>query len=123
MIYYKPLPNFVTIKESPIEGLGLYAKEKIPQHSIIGITHVKNDLFENGYIRTPIGGFYNHSETPNAVSIFCDDITDVVPGKIVNINNNNNINVSSKYRYMVSLRNINVGEEITLKYNLYNPSM
>ena len=31
----------------------------------MGITHAKNYDFENGYIRTPLGGFFNHSETPN----------------------------------------------------------
>jgi len=123
MTFYRPLPDFVTIKESPIEGLGLYAKENIAKDTTIGVTHVKNELFENGYMRTPLGGFYNHSETPNAVSIFCNDINDIIPGKIVNVDNNNNVNDSPKYRYMVSLRTIGAGEEITLKYNLYDPSV
>ena len=123
MTFYRPLPDFATIKESPIEGLGLYAKKNIAKDTIIGVTHVKNELFENGYMRTPLGGFYNHSETPNAVSIFCNDINDIIPGKIVNVDNNNNVNDSPKYRYMVSLRTIGAGEEITLKYNLYDPSV
>ena len=29
MAFYRPLPPFVTIKESSIDGLGLYAKETI----------------------------------------------------------------------------------------------
>ena len=123
MAFYRPLPPFVTIKESPIEGLGLYAKETIEKDMIIGVTHVKNELFENGYMRTPLGGFYNHSETPNAISIFCDELNDIIPGKIVNMDNNNNVNDSPKYRYMVSLRAIDAGEEITLRYNLYDPSV
>lgn len=123
MAFYRPLPPFVTIKESPIEGLGLYAKETIEKDMIIGVTHVKNELFENGYMRTPLGGFYNHSETPNAISIFCDELKDIIPGKIVNMDNKNVYDFAPKYRYMVSLRAIDAGEEITLRYNLYDPSV
>ena len=31
---YRPLPDGVTIKRSPIEGLGLYATEDIPENKI-----------------------------------------------------------------------------------------
>ena len=31
---YKPLPDYITIKESPIEGLGLFATEKIKAHAL-----------------------------------------------------------------------------------------
>ena len=54
---YKPLPDCLTIKKSPIEGLGLYASKKIRANSFIGLTHVRDKNFENGYIRTPLGGF------------------------------------------------------------------
>ena len=36
---YKPLPKQLTIKNSPIEGLGLYAQEDIKKGTFIGITH------------------------------------------------------------------------------------
>ena len=62
---YRPLPKQVTIKQSDIEGLGLYSTESLIQGQYLGITHVANDKFENGYIRTPLGGFINHSEEPN----------------------------------------------------------
>ena len=39
---YKPLPNGITIKESPIEGLGLFATEDIPANTVIGRIHVPN---------------------------------------------------------------------------------
>ena len=122
MTFYRPLPDFVTIKESPIEGLGLYAKETIEKDTVIGLTHIKNELFENGYIRTPLGGFYNHSKTPNAVSIFCDTLDNVKSGSILKNYDSAVLNVSSNYRFMVSLRKIEAGEEITLKYNLYDPT-
>ena len=57
---YKPLPNFLTIKASSVHGLGLFAVSKIKKNTMIGITHVLNQEFENNYIRTPLGGFINH---------------------------------------------------------------
>ena len=62
---YRPLPDGVTIKRSPIEGLGLYATQDIPANTFIGLTHILAERFENNYLRTPLGGFYNHSDTPN----------------------------------------------------------
>ena len=62
---YKPLPNGITIKESPIEGLGLFATEKIPANTLIGKIQVPNKQEEDGYLRTPLGGFGNHSDDPN----------------------------------------------------------
>lgn len=62
---YRPLPSEVTIKESNIEGLGLFSTCNIEEEHNLGITHIENTDFENGYIRTPLGGFINHSNTPN----------------------------------------------------------
>ena len=72
---YKPLPSQLTIKKSPIEGLGLYALKDIKKNSFIGITHVRDEQFENKYIRTPIGGFYNHSNEPNVIRM----VSDILP--------------------------------------------
>ena len=58
---YRPLPDELTIKSSPIEGLGLFATKEIKANTFIGITHIRDEQFENKYIRTPLGGFYNHS--------------------------------------------------------------
>ena len=62
---YSPLPNQVEIKNSSIHGLGLFSVKDIPQGIELGITHIKHKLFPNGWIRTPLGGFYNHYEKPN----------------------------------------------------------
>ena len=62
---YRPLPNGLTIKNSPIEGLGLFSTIDIKINSFIGVTHIRDEQFENKYIRTPLGGFYNHSNNPN----------------------------------------------------------
>lgn len=68
---YKPLPKNVGIDSSSIHGSGLFATEDIPKDYELGITHVADDRFENGYIRTPLGGFFNHSDNPN-----CEAYTD-----------------------------------------------
>lgn len=106
---YKPLPSSLTIKKSPIHGLGLFAKDKdedgyigqlespgyFPKGWFFGISHIhssvfdrdsfdfevsfeqnevlpyfdpilkKEDIFPNNMIRTPLGGFINHSDDPN----------------------------------------------------------
>ena len=62
--YYKPLPEALEVRESDIEGSGVFAKEKIDGHTDLGMTHIKVPIIQ-GYIRTPLGGFVNHSSSPN----------------------------------------------------------
>ena len=54
---FEPLASSLTIKKSPIHGLGLFATCEIPKNSELGISHVKDDRFSHGYIRTPLGDF------------------------------------------------------------------
>ena len=62
---YKPIPDNLIIRPSAIHGLGLFSNEKLPKGIQLGITHVRHPLFRDGWIRTPLGGFYNHSTEPN----------------------------------------------------------
>ena len=133
---YKPLPKELTIKKSPIEGLGLYATENIKKNSFIGVTHVRDEQFENKYIRTPIGGFYNHSNEPNVVRMVSDTLPKLKFGD--NVNSKKNIREEkdekesledvfyhlqeksdAKYMFLITLRDIKAGEELTANYNLY----
>ena len=61
MKFYKLLPDCLTIKQSNIEGLGLFSTENINKETNLGITHVKTDKqeFDYGFIRTPLGGFFS----------------------------------------------------------------
>ena len=97
-IKYKPLPDNCTIAKSSIHGLGLFALKPIVNGHDFGITHVKDDEFQDGYIRLPIGGFFNHSEDPN-----CKVVKD------------------GRFLRLIVIRDIKQGEEITACYNLYNP--
>jgi len=95
---YKPLPHYLTIKPSEIEGLGLYTNVDVDNNFVFGVTHIRDIRFENGYSRTPLGGFFNHSETPN-----CEVFED---GDFIKLR---------------TIREIKAGEELTAKYTFYNP--
>ena len=129
---YKPLPKSLTIKKSPIEGLGLYATADIQANCFIGLTHIKDKDFENGYIRTPLGGFYNHSNEPNVRRVVSDilpklncgdpideslDVSKIPDGDA----NRENLypKVEGKYMFLVSIKEIKAGHELTANYNLY----
>jgi len=62
---YKPLPQYLRIDDSKIEGKGLFTNKALPSGVYLGITHVTDDRFPDNMIRTPLGGFINHSELPN----------------------------------------------------------
>ena len=40
---YRPLPDCVTIKDSLIDGLGLFATKDIPKGTYLGISHIYVD--------------------------------------------------------------------------------
>ena len=62
---YRPLPSTLTIRKSALEGLGLHSTTDISQGKALGITHIYSS--ERGWIRTPLGGFLNHSDNPNCI--------------------------------------------------------
>ena len=133
---YRPLPDGLTIKSSPIEGLGLFATTEIKANSFIGVTHIRDEQFENKYIRTPLGGFYNHSNEPTVIRMVSDVLPKLMFGDPVDPNANTkqlkdgkndrenmffNLNEKSdaKYMFMVSIKDLKPGEELTANYNLY----
>ena len=133
---YRPLPKELTIKNSPIEGLGLFATKDIKANTFIGVTHIRDEQFENKYIRTPLGGFYNHSNEPTVMRMVSDSLPTLNFGDLIDPNANTkklkdgkndrknmfyNLNEKSdaKYMFMVSIKDIKTGEELTANYNLY----
>ena len=95
---YRPLPHMLTIEKSDIEGLGLFATRDIDHPIELGITHIENKNFLNGLIRTPLGGFINHSTEPNCELIHHLD-----------------------KKHLRVIKDIKAGEELTVTYNIYNP--
>ena len=95
---YKPLPNTLTIKESDIEGLGLFATKDIKKDTNLGMMHYITEFSE--IIRTPLGGFINHNNKPNCIKEKEDLIYE-------------------ERTYLITNRLIKKGEELTVKYTMY----
>ena len=104
---YKPLPESLTIKTSKVNGLGLFAKEAIPQATNLGMTHIK---IGDHILRTPLGGFINHDNNANCVK--------------VELLMSNHDDPKAKFDYkkwnLVTIKDIQQGEELTLKYTFYD---
>ena len=96
---YKPLPDYLSIGPSSIHGAGILANEDIPAGIIIGISHVYDPEFQHDFIRTPLGGFINHSDNPN-----CELIEE---------------EGDYHYKKLKTLHKIEEGKELTVKYSLY----
>jgi len=92
---YRPLPDNLTIKPSSIEGLGLFATQTIPKNTDLGMIHFS---YGELIIRTPLGGFINHSDKPNCKKLDLEDEW-----------------------HLKTIKEIKKNEELTLKYTLYTP--
>ena len=55
----------VTLKKNKYAGTGLFATKDIPKDTDLGVTHIHTSLDIENIQRTPLGGFYNHSDNPN----------------------------------------------------------
>jgi len=97
---YKPLPYGLVIADSGINGQGLFTTRKLVRGTHLGESHYRMD---GKLIRTPLGGFINHSNKPNCIK--------------------------SQYRIrphydkwtITVTEDIEEGEELTLKYTMYDP--
>ena len=92
---YKTLPDSVTIKRSPIHGLGLFATDRIKSGVLLGMIHYPT-VDKKDYIRTPIGGFGNHSDNPNCQKYPKD-----------------------QFYFIKTIKEIKKGEELFLNYTFY----
>ena len=97
---YKPLPTGLFIKDSNIEGQGLFTTRDLTVSCDLGISHYEIDKI---LIRTPRGCFINHSNTPN-----CSRVEKRISS------------LTTKWNVIV-VENIAAGDELTLKYKLYDP--
>jgi len=102
---YKPLPESLTIKTSGVHGLGLFADQKIMRGTNLGMSHLK---LGDTIFRTPLGGFINHSNTPN------------VEKTVLLMVNEDKVKFDYKKWNLMTLRDIKKGEEITVRYTFYN---
>ena len=103
---YKPLPKSLTIKESKVDGLGLFAKEGIGQGTNLGMCHLQ---IGDTIFRTPLGGFINHSDEANCVKAEMRMTEEDTKGH--------------KYDYqkwnLITSRDVKKGDELTVRYTFY----
>ena len=99
---YNPLPVHLKLGESKIDGTGLFAVGDLPEHTKLGISHYdakdihNGDYFHASVIRTPIGGWVNHSGNPNCV-----------------------IKKDGPIWYLTTIKEVKSGIELTLDYREY----
>ena len=106
---YRPLPSNLRLGFSKIDDIGVFAKEKIEHGTNLGMSHAK---IGSRIIRTPLGGFLNHSETPNCQK--------------TKLRYTNEDDPALKYSYtiwnLVAIEDIEIDDELTVKYEWYTPT-
>ncbi len=93
-VSYKPLRDNLELKLSDIHGYGVFAVQPIKQGDMLGLSHINAPEL----IRTPLGGYINHSMNPNCIRI-----------------------PEGNRWYLQAIADISEGEEITLMYKGYRP--
>ena len=101
---YRPLPENVRLGFSDIEGVGVFAKKNIEKGHNFGMSHLK--LGER-LIRTPLGGFLNHSEVPNFYKT------------ALRYTQEDDSKIHYKIWNLIALDDIKEGEELTVTYTFY----
>jgi hypothetical protein len=97
---YNPLPTGLMVADSGISGQGVFTTRRLVTGTELGISHYRIDEI---LIRTPLGGFINHADEPNC------------------IRNQIRIRPGFDKWNLVVVEDIEEGEELTLKYTMYDP--
>jgi len=105
---YRPLPPGLRLGFSKIDDIGVFAKEKIEKGTNLGMSHLK---LGSKIIRTPLGGFLNHADDPNCHK--------------TKLRYTNEDDPDLKHTYtvwnLVTIKDIAIDEELTVKYEWYKP--
>ena len=106
-LMYKPLPSYLTIKQSGINGLGLFALENIVLGTNMGMSHLK---IGGTIFRTPLGGFINHANEANCAK-----------AELLFTNEDDpKLKFDYKKWNLITIKDIKEGEELTVRYTFYN---
>ena len=90
---YQALPKELHIQDSPVSGQGVFTKKDLPMGMHLGMSHL---IIDEVIYRMPLGGFINHSETPNCLKYYEDG-----------------------FYFIETTKKIKAGEELFLKYTFY----
>ena len=103
---YRPLPPEVRLGFSDIEGVGVFAKKNIEKGHNFGMSHLK---LGSRIIRTPLGGFINHSDHPNCFKT------------ALRFTNEDDPTIAFNYKIwnLLAINDIKEGEELTVTYTFY----
>ena len=104
---YRPLPSEVRLGFSEIEGIGVFAKKDIEKGHNFGMSHLK---VGERLIRTPLGGFINHANDANCVKAELRMTNEDIKGNAYNYKKWN----------LITIKDIQEGEELTIRYTFYN---
>ena len=91
---YQALPRGCYIDYSSIAGQGLFSRLPLAVGAELGMSHL---IIDEEIIRTPLGGFINHSDTPN-----CEKYQ-----------------IGDRY-YIKRIKPIRPQQELTLSYTFYS---
>jgi hypothetical protein len=91
---YQALPRGCYIDYSSISGQGLFSRLPLAVGAELGMSHL---IIGEEIIRTPLGGFINHSDTPN-----CEKYK-----------------IGDRY-YIKTIKPIRPQQELTLRYTFYS---
>ena len=97
-LMYKPLPDSLTIKQSGIDGLGLFARHDLAPGTNLGMSHLK------------IGDTIYHANEANCVKAELRMIDEDIKGHEYNYKKWN----------LITSQDIKAGEELTVRYTFYN---
>jgi SET domain-containing protein len=95
---YKPLPDGLIIAKSRIHSQGLFTTKFIEGNIDLGLTHI---VVDDELIRTPLGGFINHSDEANCIKV------------------KETVSADGDRYTLFTLRDIKAWEELTIKYTFY----
>ena len=101
---YLPLPSEVRLGFSDIHDVGLFAKKDIEKGHNFGMTHLK---IGERLVRTPLGGFLNHADDANCFKTALRYIQE------------NDHKISYKIWNLITIKDIEEGEELTVTYTFY----
>lgn len=99
---YRPLPDELMVGLSVVHGMGIIATRAIPAGTCLG--PIRWQHYDTEFIvRTPLGGFLNHSDTPNCEAVLGDQHGDLYATDLW------------------AAVDIEPFEELTITYTLYTP--